>query len=219
MCGRIALIQPEEKSLKKRFNLTKIPKNLKPRYNISPSQDIPVICNDSPQELTMLRWGLIPHWAKEENTKYSMINARAETITERPAYRWPVKHRRCLIIADTFYEWKKEKDHKQPYRFMMKDAGAFAFAGIWGQWKKDDTEIATCSIITTMSNQLMRPIHDRMPVILAPEYEQLWLSDIDLEHVQRLIQSHENKTMTAYPISTLVNAPLNDGPDVIQSME
>ena len=216
MCGRIALIHPEEKKLKQRFNLTKVPKDLKPRYNLSPSQDIPVILNKSPDELTLVHWGLIPHWAKEEKTGYNMINARAETIMEKPIFKAPLKHNRCLIIADTFYEWKRNSRVKMPYRIMLKDEGLFAFAGIWDRWEKDGKEIISCAIITTVPNALMKTIHDRMPVILDRDIEREWLSDISVDQAIEFLKSYNSKLMNAYPISPLVNSPSNNVPEVIK---
>jgi putative SOS response-associated peptidase YedK len=216
MCGRIALIQPQEDKMKKRFHLTKTPQGLKPRFNIAPSQDIAVILNESPQELSLVRWGLIPHWAKAEKTKYSMINAKAETVTEKPAYRGPIKNKRCLVIADTFYEWKKINGTKQPYRIMMKDGGLFALAGIWDTWKNDGKELKTCSIITTDANQLMKSLHDRMPVILPPEMEEKWLSDLGMDEVKAMLVPYNTTPMEAYEISTLVNSPTNDTPELIR---
>lgn len=218
MCGRYSITQIEEQKLKERFCFKKIPANLKPRYNVAPSQDVPVILNESPEELTFVRWGLIPHWAKEENTQYSMINAKAETITEKPAYRGPIKKRRCLIIADSFFEWKKTNGKKQPFRIMLKDESLFTFAGIWDCWEKDGEVIQSCSIITTSPNELTKSIHDRMPVILPRDEEKKWLSDIDLGEAVALLRPYDAKTMEAYEISTLVNSPSNDILGVIKSV-
>jgi len=215
MCGRYAFTKTEGKKLKERFRLKKIPKDLKPRYNISPTQDVPVILNVLPQEITMVRWGLIPHWAKDENLKYSMINAKAETITEKPTYRGPIKSRRCLVIADSFYEWKKAEGTKQPYRIFLKNEELFAFAGIWDCWKKDDKMINSCSIITIDPNEMMSNIHDRMPVILPPEKEEEWLSAVSVDKALKLLNAYDEKKMEAYEISTLVNSPSNNTQEVL----
>lgn len=214
MCGRYAFTKTDGKLLKERFRLTKEPKGLKPRYNIAPSQDVPVILNTSPGELTMARWGLVPNWAKEENTQYSMINAKAETITQKPAYRGPIRHKRCLIVADSFYEWQKSGNRKCPYRIMLKDQGLFAFAGIWDLWDKTGAGLTSCSIITTQANKLIKGIHERMPVILSEEEEEIWLSDIDVNDATKLLKPYDEKRMDAYEISTLINSPKNNSEEV-----
>jgi len=216
MCGRIALVKTDKEKVKKRFKLKKAPEDLKPRYNIAPSQNIPVILNESPDELNYVRWGLIPSWAKEINTKYSMINARAESITEKPAYRGPIRHKRCLIIVDAFYEWQKTNGQKQPYCIRMKDDNLFAFAGIWDHWEKDGQSLRTCSIITTAANTMMQNIHERMPVILPADREEQWLSDLKLDEALQLLKPYDPKMMKAYEISTLVNSPSNDVAEVIE---
>lgn len=214
MCGRYAFIKTNPNELKERFKLTKAPKQLKPRYNIAPSQDVPVILNESSKEISMARWGLIPNWAKEENTQYSMINAKAETITQKPAYRGPIKRKRCLIIADSFYEWQRTGNRKSPYRIMLKDEGLFAFAGIWDCWNKSGPGIYSCSIITTAADGPIKDIHERMPVILPEEKEKMWLSDIEIDDVLSLLKPYDEKRMAAYEISTLVNSPKNNTADV-----
>ena len=199
--------------------IKKVPQNIKPRYNVAPSQDIPAILNQYPDELSMVRWGLIPSWAKEENTKYSMINAKAETIAEKPAYRGPIRKRRCLIPADSFYEWKKTKDGpKRPFRIMLKDQSLFVFAGVWDHWERDGKEILSCSIITTEPNELMKGIHDRMPVILPKDQEEVWLKDIALDEVLGLLKPYDADAMEAYEVSTVVNSPANDHPEVLQAI-
>ncbi|MBN1870415.1 MAG: SOS response-associated peptidase [Candidatus Omnitrophica bacterium] len=241
MCGRYAFTKTDGKKLKERFKLSKVPEKLEPHYNIAPSQDVPAILNESPHEISMIRWGLIPHWAKEENTQYSMINAKAETLTERPAYRGPVRHKRCLILADSFYEWKlapgrkssgmrslashekrqggRADGKKSPYRIMMKDEGVFAFAGIWDLWGEKEKGIYSCSIITTESNRLLKGIHERMPVILPQDKEDAWLSEIGIEDVKRLLKPYDDKEMDAYEISTLVNSPKNDSADIFAPVD
>jgi len=219
VCGRYSLTKADEKNLKKRFNLKKIPKGLKPRYNISPQQQVPVILNKSPETLNLLRWGLIPFWAKEERIGYKMINARAETIMEKPSFKRPFAKQRCLVIADSFYEWKKvEKGSKQPCRVMMKDDGLFALAGIWDCWKKGEEDILSFSIITTSPNRLMKSIHDRMPVIIPQSQEKLWLSDIDEKEAFGMLKPYSAEKMKAYEISTFVNSPQNDSSDVIDPL-
>lgn len=216
MCGRYALTKPDRALLKKRFDITLFPQEvLRPRFNISPSQNVPVILNESPKAIKMARWGLIPFWAKDEKIGYKMINARSETIAEKPSFRNSIKKRRCLILCDSFYEWNREGETKIPFRIMMKDENYFAMCGIWDIWKKDDKEIISCSIITTGPNKVMKKIHDRMPVILPREKETLWLSDLDIEKVLKLLNPCDDKLIKAYEISTLVNSPSNNTEAVI----
>jgi len=218
MCGRYGQTNTDKEKIKKRFRLKEINFDLVPRYNIAPGQDVPIILNETKQELTMARWGLIPFWAKEEKIGYKMINARAETITEKPSYRSAIKKKRCLILADGFYEWKKTNGTKQPYRIYMKDEELFAFAGIWDYWAKDDKHIISCSIITTNPNKLLKPIHDRMPVILPKEKEEAWLSDISIDDAVALLKPHDDKSMCAIEISTLVNSPKNNTAEVLKAV-
>ena len=210
MCGRFSLTIAESQTILHRFGLKKIAFDLKPRYNIVPSQQIAVILNESSENLTEATWGLIPHWAKDESTSYKMINARAESINEKPAYKEPFEHKRCLIIADSFYEWNSKK----PYRMMMKDEGLYSYAGIWDRWK----DRTTCSIITTTPNELMKKIHIRMPVILPKEQEKKWLSQIKPEEALTMLKPFDATQMKAYEISPLVNSVKNESPDVIKPL-
>jgi putative SOS response-associated peptidase YedK len=212
MCGRFSLTIAESQTILRRFGLKKIAVGLKPRYNIAPSQQIAVILNESSDSLTEATWGLIPHWAKDETSAYKMINARAESINEKPAYKEPFQHKRCLVISDSYYEWNKES--KKPYRIMMKDEGLFSFVGIWDRW--DDK--TTCSIITTTPNELMKKIHIRMPVILPKEEEKRWLSDIKPEEALTMLKPFDASQMKAYEISPLVNSVKNESPDVIKPL-
>lgn len=209
MCGRFGFAKPKE-TVKKRFNLKKLPDNLPLLYNIAPQQNIPTILNESPDELSMTRWGLVPHWSKEETFKLNLINAKAETIAEKPIFKGSLKSKRCLVLADGFYEWKKVEGKKAPYRIMMKDEDLFAFAGIWECWGEGDKQIKTCCIITTAANKLVADIHDRMPVILSKEDESKWLSDLSLDEAVGMLKPYDQDLMKAYPISTLVNSPSNN---------
>jgi putative SOS response-associated peptidase YedK len=217
MCGRFSLIAVSE-FLSTRFNVT-IEQDLIPRYNISPSQTIPVIFNDKPKVLSSARWGLIPHWAKDEKTSYSMINARSETLLEKPAYKVPFQRMRCLIPADGFYEWKKAGTQKVPYRVVLRDNGLFAFAGIYDRWQHGEKNIVSCSIITTGPNELMKHIHDRMPVILKREHENAWLSDTPLPELQKMLVPYPAEEMRAYQISELVNSVRNIGKEIIEPVK
>jgi putative SOS response-associated peptidase YedK len=218
MCGRFSQTKSKQE-IKKRFNVKKVPDGIDNLFNIAPEQNIPAILNESPDEVSLARWGLIPSWAKEEKTQYSMINARAETLLEKPAYKRLVQRKRCLIIADSFYEWKKVNGKKFPYRIMLRDDDLFAFAGLWDLWEKEGKSIISCSIITTSPNKLCEKIHDRMPVILSPKFEKDWLSDIPIEKILGMLKSFESDAMKCYEISTKVNNPSNNSVEVISSIK
>lgn len=192
---------------------------LHPRYNISPSQQV-LACRRSEmgwRELSLLRWGLIPHWAKDPRTGYSMINARAETVAEKPAYRDAFKKRRCLIPADGFYEWKPGKPRKQPYFIHRRDGEPFAFAGLWEHWEFENHAIETCTIIVTHANTLIAPIHDRMPVIVNPKDYEQWLDPGQgKEELLSLFKPYPDQEMEAYPVGLGVNKPGNDDAGLIE---
>ena len=217
MCGRFAFTKKD--LVKSRYQINQLPDDLQISYNIAPGQNVPVILNVTPTELSLLRWGFIPHWAKEEKIGYKMINARAETITEKPSYRGPIRRQRCLILADAFYEWQKVGMAKIPYRVLLKDEDIFAMAGIWDHWRSGEKHITSCAVITTTSNALMSPIHERMPVILPKEAEQRWLADTPLEEIQQMLKPYAAEDMQAYRISTLVNSPTHNGPEIITPMK
>jgi putative SOS response-associated peptidase YedK len=193
--------------------------NLRPRYNIAPSQNILAIRlnEDGKQEAVELRWGLLPFWAKEEKISYSTINARAETVAQKPAFRDAFKKRRCLIPADGYYEWKKQKDgSKQPYRITLKPEQPFSFAGLWEHWEKDDKVVESCTIIVTDANELTKDIHGRMPVILDPADYDAWLDGSDGEGLLRPYPSEE---MNRYPVSRAVGNVNNSGAELIKPLE
>jgi putative SOS response-associated peptidase YedK len=219
MCGRFRLSKTD-KAVMKQFGV-EIDPDYSPRYNISPSQSVLAIRQDAAQPvrlLSKLRWGLVPFWAKDLAIGYKMINARSETVLEKPAYRDSFKKRRCLIPADGFYEWKKVGKEKQPYNFGMTDDSIFAFAGIWDTWKSPDgTPVESCSILTTTPNALVADVHDRMPVILdRDDYEQ-WLDPGVKEPstLTELLKPFAANRMRSYPVSRLVNSPKNDKPECI----
>jgi len=221
MCGRFTFILPSRKKLQDQFAVTAIPENLASRYNAAPSQNLPVITNEQPKNIVLYRWGLVPHWAKDIKIGYKMINARAETITEKPSFKNAFKKRRCLVLADGFYEWQKNKDGKIPHRIMLKDKSPFGFAGLWESWKDDQgKELRSFTIITTESNALVKNFHDRMPVILSPEQKNDWLDfDLQQEKLIKMLKPYPENKMTAYPVSSLVNSPKNDVPEVIQEIQ
>ncbi|MBM3436365.1 MAG: SOS response-associated peptidase [Bacteroidetes bacterium] len=193
----------------------------RPRYNCAPSQDLVVITNISPGELSFYQWGLIPFWAKDKSIGNKMINAKAETIAEKPSFRNSLKRKRCLVLGDGFYEWKTlSKKDKVPYRITLIDNDLFAMAGLWDSWKDDEgILINSFAIITTSPNKLMENIHTRMPVILCREAEKQWLADDDPLFLQSLLKPYPDAEMTAFPVSKLVNSPANDIPEVMNPVE
>ncbi|MDB4533832.1 SOS response-associated peptidase [Vicingaceae bacterium] len=188
--------------------------DITPRYNIAPTQTVAAVRDnkDSKRELAFLRWGLIPSWAKDKKIGNRMINARGETVAEKPSFRAAFKRRRCLILADGFYEWKKTTDGKVPHYVTMKNDRPFCFAGLWEYWNKADEPIESCTVITTSANELMEPIHDRMPVILSEDNFDMWLDPgfEGQDQLQSLIAAYPAEQMQAVPVSTHVNKPVND---------
>lgn len=220
MCGRFTLSQPAA-AIASAFQLEEIP-NLEPRYNIAPTQLVPTILQteQGKRQLQMLRWGLIPAWAKDASMGTRLINARAETVNEKPSFRSAFRQRRCLVVADGFYEWQHQAGKKQPFYFRLQNEQPFAFAGLWERWKSPDEEIIeSCTILTTEANELLRPIHERMPVILNPDDYNLWLDPTvqKSEKLQQLLHPYPTEAMTSYAVSTKVNNPNNNTPDCINS--
>lgn len=192
-----------------------------PRYNIAPTQEVLVarVCTGGSGELIAMRWGLVPRWSKGPDNRYSMINARAETVHQKPAYRAAFRYRRCLIPSEGFYEWKATGNAKQPYFIGRRDKKPFMFAGLWERWEGDAGEsLESFSIIVTAANDLIKPIHERMPVILAPKDYALWL-DPQMQQAQTLLAllaPFAYEEMEAYPVSREVNNPRNEGPELAQ---
>lgn len=215
MCGRFSLDTPPRR-IKEHFGLDQTPE-LFARYNIAPSQMVPAVREAvSGRTLVMLHWGLLPSWAKDEKSAYSMTNARAETVATKPAFRSAFRQRRCLIPASGFYEWKQEGRIKQPYHFRMRDDDVFAFAGLWEHWEGEGGKvIESCSIIVTYANELIRPVHDRMPVILDPDDYATWLDTHwhDADSLVPLLRSYPAARMVAFPVSRRVSKPVYDAPD------
>jgi putative SOS response-associated peptidase YedK len=221
MCGRFALKAPP-RSIQEHFHLPETP-DLSSRYNIAPSQSVAVVRHlpgKSFLQLDMLRWGLVPHWAKDMKIGYKMINARAETLAQKPSFRSAFKKRRCLIAADGFYEWKHSGKGKQPIYVQLKKRGVMSFAGLWETWNSPDgTRVESCTIITTTPNEFIKRIHDRMPVILPPEQYETWLQDsASEESLLHLLVPYPSEEMEAYPVSMQVNSPQNDTPACIKPM-
>jgi len=219
MCGRYGFAKPKDQ-IKKRFNLERVPDNLPLLYNIAPGTNAPAILNAFPNQLALIKWGLVPHWSKEEKFKLNLINTKSETINEKPIFKPLIKSKRCLLISDGFYEWKKSGDKKTPYRIFLKNEEPFAFAGIWDTWGEREKQFYSFSICTTTPNTLVAGIlaHDRMPVILDPEDESKWLQDIPMNFVLSMLRSYPAEKMDAYPISNLVNSPSNNSPDIIKPL-
>lgn len=213
MCGRFQL-SLKGKHISERFNVEVYDKMYSPNFNCAPSQKLPVITNTALGELSFFKWGLIPFWAKDPRIGSKLINARAETIQEKPSFKQAFVNRRCLIPANGFYEWRNSD--KLPFRIFLKSEALFAFAGIWEIWKDaEERPIYTFSIITTSPNKLMESIHDRMPVILPIEHEEAWLKEHNIVSLQKLLVPFDDSKMEAYAISKKVNSPKNNGPEIV----
>jgi len=235
MCGRFTLATPaaEWAAL---FGLDRVP-DLEPRYNIAPTQDVAVVRSTAPaqggeaapeaepavptRELVELRWGLVPHWAREfDPVGRALINARSETAAEKPSFRDSFRFRRCLVVADGFYEWKPEGRRKQPYWIHREDGRAFAFAGLWDRWAGGDgPPVESCTILTTEANEALRPLHDRMPVILEPGSYGIWLEpDAPMWELEPLLVPLTPDLLAFHPVSTHVNHVGNDDPACIDPL-
>lgn len=219
MCGRFSLAADSQK-IQEAFPWLNVPEGLQPRYNVAPTQPVAVVPNDGKNRLDYFVWGLIPSWAKDPEIGNRMINARAETLGEKPAFRAAFRRRRCLVLADGFYEWRQVPGRKSkvPMYIRMEDGLPFAFAGLWENWNSPDgSQVLSCTIITTNPNRLVREIHNRMPAVLAPAAYQRWLEpgEMQPEELNPLLQPYPAEEMLAYPVSTLVNSPANESPDCI----
>lgn len=219
MCGRFTLtVDPSE--LRESFANYSFPEQHAPRFNIAPTQPILAIPNDDRMAADFFVWGLIPSWAKDPSIGSRLINARAEGLAEKPSFRGSFKYKRCLIPADGFYEWKSQPGTKTkvPHFIFLKDHRPFAFAGLWDEWySPDGGSVRSATIITTAPNELMAPIHNRMPAILAPGDYARWLDPAPQrpEELAPLLQPLSADLMSAYPVSTLVNSPANDRPELV----
>jgi putative SOS response-associated peptidase YedK len=215
VCGRYRLSRRKQ-VVEEYFECVSAEPDWNPRYNIAPTQPVPVI-RQNPKEpvrgLSLMRWGLIPSWAKDSSAAARMINARSETAATKPAFRDALKFRRCLIPADGFYEWMRTGKAKQPYCFEIGEGELFAFAGLWDRWKDaGGNTVATCSILTTTPNAVTSAVHDRMPVILDPDAYDLWLDPgmTDVVEVSNLLKPFYAGLMRSYPVSTRINSVAND---------
>lgn len=217
MCGRYTITVSVEQLMMHFFiDQANVPYHV-PRYNVAPGQLIPAIVHDGTKNrLGELKWGLVPNWAKDAKIGYKLINARAETVREKPSYRSSFQRKRCIIPADGFYEWKQTGPNKQPMRIVLRDRSLFAMAGLYDTWiAPDGSKLSTCTIITTSPNALMQDIHDRMPVILKREDEALWLDrrEHNEERLQALLQPYPAEEMEAYPVSPKVGNVKHDDPE------
>jgi len=232
MCGRSSLTKTE-KEIEARFNATFYSEELErynplPNFNVAPTHRMPIINNEEQDKIQLYRWGLIPFWAKDEKIGYKMINARVETLLEKSAFKNAVKSRRCLVPMDGFYEWKKEGKTKTPYRITLPDTPIFTAAGLWENWKSNTgEEVFSFTVITQPPNEMMKNIHDRMPAILHPDQEKLWLdNDLSPEDAVSLIQPYPSDLMLAYKVDPRVGKvsendaqliePINERPQPIQ---
>jgi putative SOS response-associated peptidase YedK len=218
MCGRFTLtVNPAD--LQDAFENVTFPQKFAPRYNIAPTQPILAIPNDESSTAVFFLWGLIPMWAKDPSIGNKLINARAETLAEKPSFRGSLKYKRCLVLADGFYEWKAGAGKtKTPYFIHMNDRRPFAFAGLWDTWTgPDGSPVKTCTIITTDPNDLMALIHNRMPAILHPRDYARWLdpSPQAPDALLPLLKPYPDEEMSAFPVSTMVNKPENDIPELV----
>ncbi|MCL7489768.1 MAG: SOS response-associated peptidase [Desulfobulbaceae bacterium] len=219
MCGRFTITKPE--AIKAEFNLRE-EIDYPPRYNIAPSQTIPIIKQDDHgyYRPALVRWGLIPFWAKDEKIAYKMINARAETLAEKPGFREAYKKRRCLIPADGFFEWQRINGSKQPYYIRLKNKGLFTFAGLWEEWHgADGKTIQSATIITTTANRVIAKLHDRMPLIVDPTRRGTWLDLVsDPIHDLNFVKPGDPFKIVTYPVSRMVNNARLDAPGCIKKV-
>ncbi|MGF1482456.1 MAG: SOS response-associated peptidase [Cyanophyceae cyanobacterium] len=219
MCGRFTLTATG-KEIAQHFDLKEAPIQ-SPRYNIAPTQAITTVVMQSQRQVQQMRWGLIPSWAKDRKMGNRLINARIETAADKPSFRHSLKHKRCLVVADGYYEWQRQQDKKQPYYFQLAQGQLFAFAGLWDSWQSPDGEtIVSCTILTTAASQQVSPVHDRMPVIVSPDFYSQWLNPSLQEPKQLLpmLESDIYQRLGFYPVSPVVNRPTHDSDDCIRSL-
>jgi putative SOS response-associated peptidase YedK len=221
MCGRYNLITDAQALIDAFQVINRL--DWQPRYNIAPSQNVPAIRQEEGgREAVLLRWGLIPHWAKDEKFGYRTINARSETVAEKPAFRDAFRKRRCLIPATGFYEWRQMQGYKQPYNIRLKNRGLFAFAGLWAHWQSPEGKaIESFTIIVTDANAAVKPIHDRMPVILDLDDYGTWLDpdQQDASRLKTLLKPYPAEKMEYWPVSRRVGNPANDDPALIEPLD
>lgn len=218
MCGRFAFYSPTE-AVSRLFGVDQTD-DRPPRYNIAPTQPAPVVrqLSDSSRELVSLRWGLVPFWAKDPAIGNRMINARAETVASKPAFRNAFRRRRCLVVADGFYEWQKQVGGKQPWYVSLRSQEPFAMAGLWESWRESEEapQLETCTIVTTRPNTMMVELHNRMPAILLPAAADRWLDPAsEADALNAVLEPLDPGLLEAIPVSRKVNNPVNEGPELI----
>ena len=222
MCGRYT-ITIDADSAREDLGIVQMPADFTPRFNVAPTQPIAVVADANTRAAEWMRWGLIPSWAKDPSIGSKLINARAETVNEKPSFRAAFAKRRCLILADGFYEWQKgagAKGRSQPYYFRREDGKPFAFAGLWEFWKSPEGEpIRSATIITTAANDLVRPVHERMPVMLSGDDLWAWLEGASESDLLALLKPYPPEQMMRFPVSPMVNRPEYDRPDLIAQVQ
>lgn len=218
MCGRFAQ-RTDPKKVAREFKVSEAPE-AKPRYNIAPTHEVLAVRESAGgREMTFFKWGLVPSWAKDPSVGAKLINARSETVEEKPSFREAFRRRRCIIPADGFYEWaRRGGGGKQPFFFRMRDERPFGFAGLWERWEREGRVINSCTILTAAANDVLRPVHERMPVILHPEEYELWLegSERDGGPLRELLRPYPAEEMVGYPVGTQVNSPGSQGAGLIE---
>lgn len=219
MCGRF-ILTVEAPELDQEFGIKDLPDDFKARYNVAPTQSVSVVVDPENRNIESFRWGLVPSWAKDTSISSKLINARAETINEKPSYRKAFQDRRCLILANGFYEWQRMSGSRGtavPYIFRRKGNKPFAFAGLWEMWRQPDGDwLRSCTIITCAANDLVRPVHERMPVMLNGRTAWNWLTMRSRNDLESMLQPYNAEDMIAYAVSPRVNRPEIDTPDLIQ---
>jgi putative SOS response-associated peptidase YedK len=221
MCGRFVRYSSLQEIVKE-FDIEEPSFDVPPSYNIAPSHSVAIIMNDSHRKIALCKWGFIPSWSKDPATGYKMINARAESVAEKPSFSRAFKSKRVLIAANGFYEWKKEGKTKSPYYIGLKSGMLFGFAGLYNMWKSPEgNDICTCTIITTDANSALEPIHNRMPVIIRKEDESAWLDpeNKNKDVLLNLLKPYDSGALMCYEVSQLVNSPSNNSPGCVKPLE
>lgn len=225
MCGRFTMAIDSE-DLRTELALGQIPPDWEKRYNIAPSQDVATVPNPDNRDVVWMRWGLVPFWAKDPSIGNKMINARAETVAEKPSFRNSFKNKRCLILANGFYEWRKSGGQSIPFYFQLKGGEPFAFAGLWDDWENKGVSsmpglpgLTTCTLITTSANEDVRAVHPRMPVVLTKETMWDWLEEDDPKILESLLKPLPAGSLIAYQVSRDVNSPQNQGEYLVEPIE
>jgi putative SOS response-associated peptidase YedK len=214
MCGRFSFSTSKEK-IQQQLGDVEIGSNLRINFNVAPTQHSYVITNESPNRLQYFTWGLIPHWSNDGKNTGKLINARMEGIATKPSFRLPIRKRRCWVLADSFYEWRKEGTQKIPYRILPKNGELLVMAGIWDVWYKGDYAVKSFSIITCPANKEVAPLHDRMPVMFTTKDErERWLQDMEVENVLELMHTPPNDILNIYRVSEKVNSVKNNSPEL-----